>query len=103
MATSLDSWEPDKSKAPDYFETVKFVYKHLDFHIAEHEAYLILDTFIVKWNESLGKVVHEEEFKKFVVEQLKMHHFLMLPEEKIKKVIGLILNYLRAVGQYQPA
>lgn len=101
MASSLDKWEPDKNKAPDYYETVKYVYKYIDFHIAEHEAYLILDTFIFKWNDSLGKVVQEEELKTYVVEELRAHHFLFMPEEKIKIVISHIIGYLRAVGQYK--
>jgi hypothetical protein len=102
MATSLEKWEPDKRKAPDYYETVKYIYKYLDFHIAEHEAYLILDTFIFKWNDSLGKVVREEDFKNYVLEELRTHHYLFLPEEKIKTIIGHIINYLRDMGQYNP-
>lgn len=103
MASSLDKWNPDKSKAPDYYETVKFVYKYIDFPIAEHEAYLILDTFIFKWNASHGKVVREEEIKDYVVNELRTHHFIFMPEEKIKAVITHILGYLHAVGQFKPA
>jgi hypothetical protein len=102
MASSLEKWEPNKNNAPDYYETVKYIYKYIDFHIAEHEAYLILDTFIFKWNDSLGKVVKEEDFKSYVIDELRAHHFLFMPEEKIKAVITHIIGYLRAVGQYKP-
>ena len=59
MATTLDNWNPPRLEKPDYYDTVKFVYKHLEFHISEDEAYTILNAFIGKWDESAGQVIHE--------------------------------------------
>ncbi len=103
MPSVLDNWNPPKTGKPEYYDTVKFVYKHINFHIAEHEAYLILDTFIFKWNDCLGKLVPEEDFKQHVIDELRAHHFLFMPEEKIRTVITHIIGYLREVGQYQSA
>ena len=32
-------------------EVVKYVYKHIEFHISEDEAYTILNAFIEKWDK----------------------------------------------------
>jgi len=103
MASALDSWNPKKEGAPDYYETVKYVYKYLDFHIAEHEAYLILDMFIFKWNDSVGKKIFEDEFKIHVLDLLREHHYIFMPEKNIGRIIELIIGYLREVGQFQNA
>ena len=100
MGSVLDKWIPPKTGKPEYYNTVKYVYKHIDFPIAEHEAYLILDTFIFKWNDSLGNLITEEDLKQYVISELRAHHFLFMPEEKIKTIITHIIGYLREVGQY---
>ena len=46
MNSALDNWNPPKTDKPEYFDTVKFIYKYIEFHISEDEAYTILNAFI---------------------------------------------------------
>lgn len=85
---------------PDYWQTVRYVYQHLDFHISEDEAYVITNLFIEKWDDSKGKIVYEEDIKQHVYEQCRSRVMLFLPEDKIKGVVDLILAYLRSIGQF---
>ena len=41
MSHALDNWTPPVLEKPDYFDTVKFIYKHIEFHISEDEAYTV--------------------------------------------------------------
>ena len=83
MALILDKWTPPVLEKPDYFDTVKFVYKHLTFHISEDEAYTILNAFIEKWDANAGHLIKEEELVAHVVAQLQTNFDVMLPTKKI--------------------
>jgi hypothetical protein len=85
---------------PDYWQTIRYIYQHLDFHISEDEAYVITNLFIEIWDESQGKLVYEEQIKEHVFEQCRARVFLLLPESKIHRVCDLIFAYLRSIGQY---
>jgi len=98
--SALDNWNPPKGEKPDYYDTVKYVYKHIEFHISEDEAYSILNAFIEKWDTSAGKLIYEEELVKHVVEQLRDNLTVLLPTDKIKRVVELIIGYLRETGHF---
>ena len=100
MALILDKWTPPVLEKPDYFDTVKFVYKHLTFHISEDEAYTILNAFIEKWDANAGHLIKEEELVAHVVAQLQTNFDVMLPTKKIESVVHLILGYLQATGHF---
>ena len=100
MASALDNWNPPVLDKPDYFHTVKFVYKYLDFHISEDEAYTILNVFIEKWDTSAGQLIHDEELINYVLNKTQENFLVLLPGSKIKRVTELILNYLRQTGHY---
>src|SRR5688572_14220945 len=100
MATTLDNWNPPRLEKPDYYDTVKFVYKYIEFHISEDEAYTILNAFIGKWDESAGQVIHEEELTKHVVEELRNNFDVVLPKDQITRVVQLILGYLCETGHF---
>jgi hypothetical protein len=100
MRSVLDNWNPPVLDKPDYFHTVKFVYKYLDFHISEDEAYTILNVFIEKWDISAGQLVHDEEMIEYVLNKVQDNFMVLLPVYKIKRVTELILKYLRETGHY---
>ena len=100
MASVLDNWNPPVLDKPDYFHTVKFVYKYIDFHISEDEAYTILNAFIEKWDTSAGQLIHDEELVNYVLNKTQENFLVLLPGAKIKRVTELILNYLRQTGHY---
>lgn len=100
MSSPLDKWNPPVLDKPDYFDTVKYVYKHIEFHISEEQAYTILNAFIEKWDECAGQEIFDEELKGFVIEKLEDNFEVMLPTPKIKRVVELILGYLYETGHY---
>ena len=75
---------------PDYFDTVKYVYKHIPFHISEDEAYTILNAFIDKWDNNAGQLIKEEELVAHVVAKLRNNF----------AVVHLILGYLQVTGHF---
>ncbi len=85
---------------PDYYDTVKYIYKHITFHISEDEAYTILNAFIDKWDSNAGQLIKEEELVAHVVEQLRDNFEVMLPKKKIEEVVHLILGYLQVTGHF---
>jgi hypothetical protein len=100
MANALDNWTPPVLDKPHYFDTVKFVYKYLDFHISEDEAYTILNVFIEKWDTSAGQLIHDEDLINYVLHKTQHNFMVLLPGNKIKRVTELILGYLRETGHY---
>ncbi len=100
MASALDSWNPRVLDKPDYYDTVKFVYKYLEFHISEDEAYHILNAFIEKWDNCAGELIYEEDLIDYVVTKLKENFIVLLPTQRIKRVTELIILYLRETGHY---
>jgi hypothetical protein len=100
MASVLDNWNPPKTEKPEYYDTVKYVYKHIEFHISEDEAYTILNAFIEKWDSSAGQTIHEEELVKHVVNTLRDNYEVLLPKKQIKRVVELILGYLYETGHF---
>ncbi|MBL0308755.1 MAG: hypothetical protein IPP77_03470 [Bacteroidetes bacterium] len=100
MKSVLDKWNPPVLDKPDYFDTVKYVYKHIEFHISEDQAYTILNAFIEKWDECAGQEIFDEELKGFVIKKLQDNFEVMLPTPKIKRVVELILGYLYETGHY---
>lgn len=100
MKSPLDNWNPPLLDKPDYFDTVKYVYKHIEFHISEDQAYTILNAFIEKWDECAGKSVFDDDLKIFVTEKLRDNYEVMLPASKINRVVELILGYLYETGHY---
>jgi hypothetical protein len=77
---------------PDYWQTIRYIYQHLDFHISEDEAYVITNLFIEKWDESQGQLIYDMDMKKHVLDQCRSRVYLFLSEEKIFKVVD---NYSR--------
>src|SRR5436853_221926 len=100
MASALDTWNPPVLDKPDYFDTVKFVYKHIEFHISEDEAYTILNAFIEMWDASAGQLIREEEIMNFVVNRISENFEVLLPTQKIKRIVELIIGYLLETGHY---
>ena len=100
MASVLDQWNPPKLDKPDYYHTVKFVYKHLDFHISEDEAYAILNVFIEKWDTAAGQLIRDEELVNYVVDKIQENFIVLLPTRRIILITELILGYLRETGHY---
>ncbi len=100
MKTVLDNWTPPATGKPEYYDTVKYVYKHVEFHISEDEAYTILNAFIEKWDGSAGSTIREEELVTHVVERLRNNYEVLLPKTKIKRIVELILGYLYETGHF---
>ncbi len=100
MASALDNWVPPKRDNPDYFDTVKYVYKYIEFHISEDQAYTILNAFIEKWDASAGQRIFDEELKEYVVEKLRDNFDVLLPSSQLKRVVELIIAYLCETGHY---
>lgn len=100
MSSVLDNWNPPKLDRPDYFDTVKYVYKHIEFHISEDEAYTILNAFIEKWDSSAGQLIQDETLTAHVLKALQNNFDVLLPSAKIKRVVELIIGYLRETGHY---
>jgi hypothetical protein len=100
MSSALDDWNPPKNDKPDYYDTVKFIYKYIEFHISEDEAYSILNAFIDKWDNSAGQLIYEEELVQHVTEHLRDTFTVLLPPKQIKRVVELIILYLRETGHY---
>ena len=100
MSSPLDNWNPPTLAQPDYYDTVKYVYKHIEFHISEDEAYTILDAFIGKWDASAGESLRDDELKTHVVNALKENFQVLMPTPKISRVVELILSYLYETGHY---
>lgn len=100
MSSILDNWNPPVLDKPDYFDTVKYVYKHIEFHISEDEAYTILNSFIEKWDASAGQLIKDETLTKHVLQSLQDNFDVLLPSAKIKRVVELIIGYLRETGHY---
>lgn len=100
MALILDKWEPPVLDKPDYFDTVKYVYKHIPFHISEDEAYTILNAFIDKWDNNAGQLIKEDELVAHVVAKLRNNFEVMLPKKKVEAVVHLILGYLQVTGHF---
>ncbi len=100
MATVLDNWNPPVLEKPDYFHTVKYVYKHIEFHISEVEAYAILNIFIEKWDSMAGQLIQDEEIISFVVERIRENFVVLLPTARIRRIVELFLGYLRETGHY---
>lgn len=102
QATSTLIYDPalNVPGRPDYWQTIRYIYQHLDFHISEDEAYVITNLFIEIWDESAGKLVYEEDIKKHVFKECRSRVMLFLAEEKIHKVVDLIFAYLRSIGQF---
>ncbi len=100
MSCALDNWNPPKTDKPEYFDTVKFIYKYIDFHISEDEAYTILNAFIEKWDACAGKVIKEEDLVSHVVERLRNNFEVLLPKTKTEQVVHLILAYLHETGHF---
>jgi hypothetical protein len=100
MSKALDNWNPPVLEKPDYFDTVKFVYKHIEFHISEDEAYTILNAFIEKWDSAAGQLIDEKTLTAHVVEALQNNFSVLLTTAKIKRVVQLILGYLHETGHF---
>jgi hypothetical protein len=95
-------YDPSKNVAgqPNYWQTIRYVYQHLDFHISEDEAYVITNFFIEKWDESKGQLVYEQDMKAHVYAECRSRVMLFLSEAKIHRVVELILQYLRSIGEF---
>lgn len=102
MTTATQIYNPalNVPGRPDYWQTIRYIYQHLDFHISEDEAYVITNLFIEKWDHCQGKLVYEAEIKKHVFEQCRSRVYLFMAEDKIYTVVDLIFNYLRSIGQF---
>jgi hypothetical protein len=100
MAASIYDPTLDVPGRPDYWQTIRYVYQHLDFHISEDEAYVITNFFIEKWDESQGQQVFERDIKDHVYEQCRSHFVVFLPEDRIHSVCDLIFAYLKSIGQF---
>lgn len=100
MSKALENWSPRILDKPDYFDTVKYVYKHIEFHISEDEAYTILNAFIEKWDENAGQEIDENQLTDHVVARLQNNFDVLLPKPRIKRVVSLILGYLFETGHF---
>lgn len=100
MAIVLDKWTPPVLDKPDYYDTVRYVYKHIEFHISEDEAYTVLNAFIDKWDSNAGQIIREEDLVKHVVLQLQDNFEVLLPKNKITRIVQLILGYLQETGHF---
>jgi hypothetical protein len=102
MTTSTQIYNPALNVAgrPDYWQTIRYIYQHLDFHISEDEAYVITNLFIEKWDGSKGQLIYEEDMKQHVFGECRSRVFLFMAEDKIHRVVELILAYLRSIGQF---
>lgn len=95
-------YDPAKEIAgkPDYYQTIRYIYQHIDFAISEDEAYVITNLFIEHWDALSGSHIKAEQLKERVFESCRSHFVVFLPKEKIDRVVDLILSYLRSIGQF---
>jgi hypothetical protein len=85
---------------PDYYQTVRYIFQHINFAISEDEAYVILNLFIEKWDDSQGESLSEKDFSNHIVDRCRSEFVLFLSEQKIEAVTGLIISYLRSIDQF---
>ncbi len=85
---------------PDYYQTVRYIFQHIDFQISEDEAYVILNLFIEKWDESEGEKLFEKDLANHIIDRCRSEFVLFLSKEKIEAVTGLIISYLRSIDQF---
>ena len=80
MTAAAQIYNPalDVPGRPDYWQTIRYIYQHLDYHISEDEAYVITNLFIEKWDDSKGQLVYEADMKKYVFEQCRSRVFLFM-------------------------
>lgn len=100
MAIVIDKWNPPVLDKPDYYDTVRYIYKYIEFHISEDEAYTVLNAFIERWDAAAGTAIKEEELTKHVIEQLQQNFEVLLPRKKIERIVELILRYLFETGHF---
>ena len=95
-------YDPAKeiSGKPDYYQTVRYIFQHINFAISEDEAYVILNLFIEKWDDSQGETLFERDFANHITDRCRSEFVLFLSEKKIETVTGLIICYLRSIGQF---
>lgn len=85
---------------PDYWQTIRYIYQHIDFPISEDEAYVITNLFIEKWDDSQGLLVYEDDLRQYVMENCRSRVMLFLSQEKIYKTVDLIIAYLKSIKQF---
>ena len=85
---------------PDYWQTIRYVFQHINFPISEDEAYVITNLFIEKWDTAQGQLIYENDLKKYVLENCRSRVMLMLSEEKIFTTVDLIISYLKSINQF---
>lgn len=95
-------YDPAKEVAgkPDYYQTIRYIFQHIDFAISEDEAYVVTNLFIEHWDSLNGVHIKPEEMKERVFESCRSHFMVFLSREKIDRVVDLILSYLHSIGQF---
>ncbi|HEY0262541.1 MAG TPA: hypothetical protein VGB95_05905 [Chitinophagales bacterium] len=102
QANVVTIYNPAKEIAgrPDYYQTIRYIFQHIDFAISEDEAYVITNLFIEHWDSLSGVNITPQQLKERVFESCRSHFMVFLSREKIDSVVDLILSYLRSIGQF---
>jgi hypothetical protein len=94
------SIESNYPRQPNVDEMREFVRKKSKFKLTTEQFELIEETFRVKWNSSTGKIVGDEDFKKYVYEVLRNEKNIFVMQQSVEDVVDLILIYMEECGQY---
>lgn len=100
--THVAIYDPAKEVAgkPNYYQTIRYIFQHIDFAISEDEAYVITNLFIEHWDSLNGVSITPGDLKERVFESCRSHFIVFLSREKIDRVVDLILSYLHSIGQF---
>jgi len=95
-------YDPSKETPgrPDYNQTIRYIFQHIDFAISEDEANVITALFTEVWDELQGQKVTDADLKEKVFEHCRSTFMVFQSREKIDAVVSLIIAYLRSISQF---
>lgn len=102
LATQVKIYDPSKETPgkPDFNQTIRYIFQHIDFAISEDEANVITALFTEVWDDLHGQSVTDANLKDKVYEHCRSTFMVFQSREKIDAVVSLIISYLRSIGQF---
>ncbi len=99
---ALMIYDPSKETPgkPDFNQTIRYIFQHIDFAISEDEANVITALFTEVWDDLHGQTVTHDDLKDKVFEHCRSTFMVFHSREKIDAVVSLIIAYLRSIGQF---
>ena len=93
------------SKGVIFEDLMEYVAKNKNFSLELMEFYIIEQGFRQKWNNSIGQIVGDGDFKNAVyrfIESAIDDKLIKkyIPQKKVDNCVDLILNYMVSIGQW---